>query len=47
VFSVHHARVAEREKYEISRGRRMVIRDLDHRAINDEMRIDDCLTVRG
>ena len=39
--SVHNARMAEREKYEISRDRRMVIWDPDHCAINDEIRLDE------
>jgi hypothetical protein len=39
--------MAEREKFEISRDRRMVIWDPDHCAINDEMRIDDYLAARA
>ena len=44
VPSVHNARMEEREKYEVSRDRRMVIWDPDTCAINDEKRIDDYLT---
>jgi hypothetical protein len=47
VPSVHNAPMAEREKYEISRDRRMVVWDPDHCAINDEMRIDDYLAARA
>ncbi len=47
VPSVHNAPMAEREKFEISRDRRMVIWDPDHCAINDEMRIDDYLAARA
>lgn len=43
--SVHNAPTEEREKFEIDRDRRMVIWDPDHCAINDEIRIDDYLTV--
>lgn len=45
--SVHNASMAEREKYEISHDRRMVIWDPDTCAINDEMRIDDYLAARA
>ena len=44
---VHNASMAEREKYEISRDRRMVVWDPDHWAINDEMRIDNYLAARA
>jgi hypothetical protein len=47
VPSVHNAPMEEREKYEISRDRRIVIWDPDHCAINDEMRIDDYLAARA
>jgi hypothetical protein len=47
VPSVHNAPMAEREKYEISRDRRMVMWDIDRCAINDEMRIDDYLAARA
>lgn len=47
VPSVHNAPIEEREKFEISRDRRMVIWDPDTCAINDEMRIDDYLAARG
>lgn len=47
VPSVHNAPIAEREKYQISRDRRMVVWDPDHCAINDEMRIDDYLAARA
>jgi hypothetical protein len=39
--SVHNGSAVEREKYAISRDRRMIILGLDHCAINDELRIDD------
>jgi hypothetical protein len=45
--SVHNALMAEREKFEISRDRRMVVWDPDHCAINDELRIDDTLAARA
>jgi hypothetical protein len=45
--SVHNAPMAEREKYEISHDRRMVIWDPDRCAINDELRIDDYLAARA
>ncbi len=47
VPSVHNASMAEREKYQISRDRRMVVWDPDHCAINDEMCIDDYLAARA
>jgi hypothetical protein len=47
VPSVHNAAMVEREKFEISRDRRMVVWDPDHCAINDEMRIDDYLAARA
>jgi len=47
VPSVYNAPIEEREKYEISRDRRMVVWDPDTCAINDEMRIDDYLAARA
>jgi hypothetical protein len=41
--SVHNAAPEEREKYEISRDRRMLIWDPDKCAINDELRLADYL----
>ena len=41
--SVHNAAPAEREKYEISRDRTMLIWDPDKCAINDEVRLADYL----
>jgi len=41
--SLHNATPAEREKYEISQDRKMVVWDPDKCAINDEIRIDDYL----
>jgi hypothetical protein len=38
-----NAAPAEREKYEISRDRRMIIWDPDKCAINDEVRLSDYL----
>ncbi len=42
--TVQHAAPAEREKYEISRDRTMIIWDPDMCAINDEIRIADYLS---
>ncbi|HSN74054.1 MAG TPA: DUF2442 domain-containing protein [Anaerolineae bacterium] len=47
VPSVHNAPMVEREKFEISRDRRMVTWDPDHCEINDEMRIDDYLVAKA
>jgi hypothetical protein len=47
VPSVHNAPMEEREKYEISRDRRMVIWDPETCTINDELRIDDYLAARA
>jgi hypothetical protein len=41
--SLHNAEPEEREKYEISRDRKIIIWDPDKCAINDEVRIDDYL----
>jgi hypothetical protein len=41
--SLHNASPADRERYEISRDRKMVIWDPDKGAINDEIRIRDYL----
>lgn len=41
--SLHNAAPEEREKYEISRDRRMLIWDPDKCAINDELRLADYL----
>jgi hypothetical protein len=41
--TVHHAAPAEREKYEISHDRTMIIWDPDKCAINDEVRVSDYL----
>lgn len=41
--SLHNAAPEEREKYEISRDRRMLIWDPDRCAINDELRLADYL----
>jgi len=42
-----NAEPKEREKYEISLDRKMIIWDPDKCAINDEVRIDDYLVARG
>ena len=39
--TLHNADPAEREKYEISQDRKMIVWDPDKCAINDEIRIDD------
>ena len=44
--TLRHAHPSEREKYEISPDRKMVIWDPDTCAINDELRIDDYLVAR-
>ncbi|MBM3127985.1 MAG: DUF2442 domain-containing protein [Chloroflexi bacterium] len=41
--TLDNAEPAEREKYEISRDRKMIVWDPDKCAINDELRIDDYL----
>jgi hypothetical protein len=41
--TVHNASPAEREKYEISRDRTMIVWDPDRCAINDELRLSDYL----
>ncbi|MEW6284925.1 MAG: DUF2442 domain-containing protein [Chloroflexota bacterium] len=41
--TLHNAAPEEREKYEISQDRKMIIWDPDKCAINDEVRIDDYL----
>jgi len=41
--TLHNAATEEREKYEISRDRKMIIWDPDKCSINDEVRIDDYL----
>ncbi len=44
--TLYHAHPAEREKFEISPNRKMVVWDPDKCAINDELRIDDYLIAR-
>ena len=44
--TLHNAEPAEREKYEISQDRTMIIWDPDKCSINDEVRIDDYLENR-
>jgi hypothetical protein len=39
--ALHNAATQEREKYEISQDRKMIIWDPDKCSINDEVRIDD------
>lgn len=41
--SLQNAEPAEREKYEISQDRKMIMWDPDKCSINDEVRIDDYL----
>ena len=41
--TLHNADPDEREKYEISRDRKMIVWDPDKCAINDEVRVDDYL----
>ncbi|GAB4455335.1 MAG: hypothetical protein OHK0041_19900 [Anaerolineales bacterium] len=45
--TLHNALPEEREKYEISQDRKMIIWDPDKCAINDEVRIDDYLAPRA
>jgi hypothetical protein len=45
--TVYNASPKERERYEISRDRRMIIWDAGKCAINDELRIADYLSARG
>ena len=44
--TLHNAEPEEREKYEISQDRKMIIWDPDKCSINDEVRIDDYLAPR-
>jgi len=44
--TLHNAAPEEREKYEISQDRKMIIWDPDKCSINDEVRIDDYLATR-
>ncbi len=44
--TLHNAAPEEREKYEISQDRKMIIWDPDKCSINDEVRIDDYLAPR-
>ena len=44
--TLHNATPEEREKYEISRDRKMMVWDPDKCSINDEIRIDDYLIPR-
>ena len=44
--TLYHAHPSEREKFEISSNRKMVVWDPDKCAINDELRIDDYLIAR-
>jgi len=44
--TLHNAEPEEREKYEISQDRKMIIWDPDKGSINDEVRIDDYLLSR-
>lgn len=46
VPALHNATAEDRERYEISRDRRMIIWDPDAGSINDELRVDDYLTPR-
>ncbi len=45
--TLHNAEPEEREKYEISRDRKMIVWDPDKCSINDEVRIDDYLVPRS
>jgi len=45
--TLHSAEPEEREKYEITRDRKMIVWDPDKCAINDEVRIDDYLMPRS
>jgi Protein of unknown function (DUF2442) len=44
--TLHNAAPEEREKYEISQDRKLIIWDPDKCSINDEVRIDDYLAGR-
>jgi len=44
--TLHNAAPEEREKYEISQDRKMLVWDPDKCSINDEVRIDDYLAGR-
>jgi hypothetical protein len=44
--TLHNAAPDEREKYEISQDRKMIIWDPETCAINDEVRVDDYLAPR-
>ncbi|HSB01734.1 MAG TPA: DUF2442 domain-containing protein, partial [Anaerolineales bacterium] len=44
--TLHNAPQEEREKYEISQDRKMIIWDPDKYSINDEVRIEDYLAPR-
>jgi hypothetical protein len=44
--TLHNASPEERERYEISQDRKMVIWDPDKGAINDEIRLEDYLVPR-
>lgn len=44
--TLHNAMPEEREKYEISKDRKMIIWDPDKCSINDEVRVDDYLAPR-
>jgi hypothetical protein len=41
--TLHNASLVDREKYEISQDRKMIIWDPDKCSINDEVRVDDYL----
>lgn len=45
--TLHNAAPAEREKYEISQDRKMIVWNPDKCSINDEIRIDDYLAPRA
>ena len=45
--TLHNAEPEEREEYEISRDRKMIVWDPDKCSINDEVRIDDYLVPRS
>jgi hypothetical protein len=45
--TLHNAPPEEREKYEISQDRKMIIWDPDKCSINDEVRIEDYLAPRS
>ena len=44
--SLKNAEPSEREKFEISKDRKMIIWDPDKCSINDELRIDDYLSLK-